>query len=358
MKSLAFTERQTRSGGLSISGGSKGEQEKYETAEVDPSPLEQDVLSTIQIQTLAENVLGPISWSSETEGFIDCPGTEFHTGPNGEQDCIVFLDGIPTVYCFHQSCQEAVADGNRRLRRAIWSNSNRSASIKRPVTEEEVLRQRDVAISQQTAYQSKAARLPILTQFAAPVESWLATSPISIPEDPAEHWRLQLDLFEPADIIWIGRDVRDSSSTCDHFADRFLPVSEWKHQVSVPGLFTCPSTFRTGTFSRCNAAVLRRPFLVVESDVLIKSEVTAVFRWMQQFLRLRAVVDTAGKSLHGWFDFPDHDALMELKSILPFLDCDPALFKPAQPCRLAGGLRNGRHQRLLYLDLASNEKIA
>jgi hypothetical protein len=119
-------------------------------------------------------------------------------------------------------------------------------------------------------------------------------------------------------------------------------------------MFTCPSTFKTGTHSRCNDNVVQRRFLVVESDVLDRNQVCAVFHWLEQFTRLRAIVDTAGKSLHGWFDVPSDSTMDELKIILPVFGCDPALFKQAQPCRLPGALRTDREnkvQSLLYLDL-------
>src|SRR5439155_23633912 len=128
-------------------------------------------------------------------------------------------------------------------------------------------------------------------------------------------------------------------------------VAIWIQGRYCPGKFTCPAVFKDGVHSRSNSNVVRRPYLVVESDVLAKTQVGAVFSWMSQLLTLRAVVDTAGKSLHGWFDFPDKDAEKELRVILPALGCDPALFKPSQPCRLPGALSNGRFQQLLYLDL-------
>jgi hypothetical protein len=91
-------------------------------------------------------------------------------------------------------------------------------------------------------------------------------------------------------------------------------------------------------------------FLVVESDTLSKAEIAAVFGWCRQFLSLRGIVDTGGKSLHGWFDYPTTAQLHELRGILPRLGCDPALFKPSQPCRLPGARRGERVQSLLYLD--------
>ena len=50
---------------------------------------------------------------------------------------------------------------------------------------------------------------------------------------------------------------------------------------------------------------------VVESDTLSKDEVGAVFAYLQRRLHypLHCIVDTAGKSLHGWFDAPRNKLL-------------------------------------------------
>jgi hypothetical protein len=97
---------------------------------------------------------------------------------------------------------------------------------------------------------------------------------------------------------------------------------------------------------------LVRRFLVVESDTLAKDQVGAVFKWLRDKvgLDLVAIVDTAGKSLHGWFRYPAHEfEVEELKLVLPALQCDPKLFTPSQPVRLPGALRDGKRQKLVYL---------
>ena len=45
--------------------------------------------------------------------------------------------------------------------------------------------------------------------------------------------------------------------------------------------------------------------------------------------------------------------MAELKTILPPLGCDPAMFKPSQPCRLPGVYRGPEMQALLYLDIGA-----
>jgi len=66
-------------------------------------------------------------------------------------------------------------------------------------------------------------------------------------------------------------------------------------------------------------------------------------------LNLRAIVDTAGKSLHGWFDYPADEIVADLKLVLPQLGCDPKLFTASQPVRLPGAVRNANYQRLVWL---------
>lgn len=197
---------------------------------------------------------------------------------------------------------------------------------------------------------------PVILSVPHPPEQYFAESPAPLGNNPAGDWRLLLELFQPDDVVWIG----GTTDSCNDEADddrkarcrlHFRPVNDWLFLPRPLGQFTCPSAFKPGSHSRCEANVLARKFLVIESDSLTKPEICSVFHWMQQFTRLRAIVDTAGKSLHGWFDVPPPRSLFELKTILPVLGCDPALFKAPQPVRLPGALRDGKYQSLLYLDL-------
>jgi hypothetical protein len=86
----------------------------------------------------------------------------------------------------------------------------------------------------------------------------------------------------------------------------------------------------------------------------------AVINFLKQRLKLRAVVDTAGKSLHAWFDYPTDPQVAELRVILKELKCDEAMFRPSQPVRLPGVRRYNIDkvsrtfmgiQSLLFLDL-------
>src|SRR5512143_2344028 len=77
-------------------------------------------------------------------------------------------------------------------------------------------------------------------------------------------------------------------------------------------------------------------FLVVEYDTLAKDQVGAIFAYLHRRLhyRLHCIVDTAGKSLHGWFDAPRTKLLENrLKAGLEVLGTDPKMFTYSQPVR-------------------------
>jgi hypothetical protein len=158
------------------------------------------------------------------------------------------------------------------------------------------------------------------------------------------------ELFEDDDIVWIG-DLHHSGQP--YHKDHFRPAREWKAKHYFNHNFISPNVWRRGIYSRCKEAVLRRKYLVVESDILTKDEVGAIFAWARQFMRLRAIVDTGGRSLHAWFEYPqDPEIMSQLEIILPALDCDPKMLNASQPCRMPGVVRREKRgwQELVWLD--------
>ncbi|HZM06005.1 MAG TPA: hypothetical protein VFC44_23635 [Candidatus Saccharimonadales bacterium] len=320
------------------------------------------------LQALAESILGAIAWQDGTTGFCRCPGESQHTHPTHKGDCRVNLDGAPTIFCFHTSCTTDIEQVNKTLRSAAGkaTRGSNSAFKRREPTPEEKQRQRQGMLCEQLKARAVASLPEILKAFEiGPADFW-EMSPFRLLDDAADDWRLLLQLFKPDDVLWIGGKF---DSCADHASEtkkescrrHFRPVADWLKGRQAPEQFTCPNVFKSGTHSRCNDAVRQRRYLVVESDLLAKAEMSAVINWCSQFMRLRAIVDTGGKSLHGWFDAPPPEIEAELKIILPNLGrraeakptLDPALFKVAQPCRLPGAWREpGKiRQALLYLDM-------
>jgi hypothetical protein len=296
---------------------------------------------------IAVNVLGPIEWCSATMGYCECPGKKSHGSKDGAKDCAVYLDRVPTVNCFHGSCKAAVDAANKRLRAAILNPANDVNFSPPRMTAED--RERLAERERKTRWQQRARKaLPtILKKYRWPSAQMLTDSPVNVREDQAEHWKRLLGLFKTDDVVWIGE--RESSGKPENAAN-FRTVNDWLKCEWAPGTFVCPATFKNTSVSRSNENVVERRFVVVESDELTRDEVGAVFRYLvASGMKLRAVVDTAGKSLHGWFEYPGDEMLEELRLLLPALKCDPKMLTASQPARLPGAMRGEKRQRLMFL---------
>jgi len=186
--------------------------------------------------------------------------------------------------------------------------------------------------------------------FRWPVAGILADSPLQVAERDAEdQFRTWLRLWPACSTIWIG-DVYDSGKP--GHATHFRPVAECYQIGPVMGNFTCGSSFKPGCYSRSNENLNGHRFMVIESDTLAKDDMGAIFTYLRRRLRyqLRCIVDTAGKSLHAWFDAPDTKvAENRLKAALTVFGCDPKLFTRSQPVRVPGAYREGKLQRLVWM---------
>jgi hypothetical protein len=200
------------------------------------------------------------------------------------------------------------------------------------------------------ALRAKNALAVIIKDFHLSEEDLLEESPILIPIQPPIHSRLLIQhLFEPGDVIWTG-NTYDSGKPWH--TRHFKTAKEWVEKRSITDPFIVPSTFKPGSVSRSKSNVLLRRYLVVESDTVPAEDFLSIINWCRQFMPLHAVVHTGGKSRHGWFDTTclNPEAWTELRSILPALQADSALFRESQPVRLPGVRRdNGHWQRLLFL---------
>jgi hypothetical protein len=84
-----------------------------------PKALSTGVVNLSDRQRIACELLGAVDWQSGTSGFVPCPGKHLHTTGDGERDCCVDFDGVPTVHCFHNSCRGILSGVNRELRSRI-----------------------------------------------------------------------------------------------------------------------------------------------------------------------------------------------------------------------------------------------
>ena len=326
----------------------------------------------IDPRQVAFQIRGAIDWQTEVSGFCKCPGEAFHTSTNGKKDCRVNVDGAPTIYCFHSSCSAAVAEANRRLRREVnaspWELRLPSGQVLRSgdvlqagglVVPREVVKARAKAEGREAGEQllleslraaAERFRPELFDFFRWPMAQILEDSPLLVAErDADDQFRTWLKLWPACSTVWIG-DVY-SSGKPEH-RTHFRPISEWYQIGPVMGNYTCGSSFKPGSCRRSNENLNGHRFLVIESDSLTRDEVGAVFAYLRRRLHydLHCIIDTAGKSLHAWFDAPRNKVFENrLKAGLQVFGCDPKVFTYSQPVRVPGAWRDGKLQRLIWL---------
>ena len=326
---------------------------------------------------IAAGIVGAIDWQSEVSGYCRCPGESLHTHKTGKKDCRVNVDGAPTIYCFHSSCAATVAETNKRLRRELnaspWALTLPGGKVLRSgdvlqssgtVLRRELLAQGHHAEGHHFSKTDDSEKLVLETLrvnaerfkselfefFKWPFARILEVSPLLVANrDPEDQFRTWLRLWPADSTVWIG-DVYSSGQP--NHATHFRPVSDWYQIGPAMGNYTCGAAFKPGSYRRSNELIQGKRFLVVESDSLKKDEIGAVFAYMNNRLHynLHAIIDTGGKSLHGWFDCPRDKVLEDrLKAALTVFGCDPKLFTYSQPVRVPGAFREGKLQRLVWL---------
>jgi hypothetical protein len=322
---------------------------------------------------IAASIVGAVDWQTEVSGFCRCPGEALHTHQNGKKDCRISVDGAPTIYCFHSSCGPVVAEANKRLRRELGVSSWEITLPGGRVLRNGDVLQSDGSVKTRDIIRGGAAAPPyqaeerlvletvrvlaerfapeMFEMFHWPFAQIVADSPLLVAERDAEdQFRTWLKLWPAHCHVWIG-DVY-SSGRPEH-KTHFRPIADWYQIGPVMGNYTCGSAFQPGSYQRSNANCNGTRFMVLESDTLDKDAVGAVFAYVRRRLRypLHAIIDTAGKSLHAWFTAPRTQNLENrLKVGLTAFGMDPKVFTYSQPVRVPGAFREGKLQRLVWLE--------
>ena len=126
--------------------------------------------------------------------------------------------------------------------------------------------------------------------------------------------------------------------------------SDWRgmlehtsHIVPSPMSSIAGTNLQGKTSPRCLDNTGPRRFLVIEGDSTTRDEQAAVLLHLNKIKPLALVVDSAGKSLHGWF--PTWDETEEKVERFHNYACsiggDPATLTRCQLVRTPGGLRRG-----------------
>jgi hypothetical protein len=187
-------------------------------------------------------------------------------------------------------------------------------------------------------------------------------SPIRPLDDPERDTVLFLQtMYSPDDLVFIGGtfDYAVRGRTL-RTAGEWIDVLQSGH---IPAMFICANPL-TGEMAptkdgkesrRCDAAIQYHRFAIVEFDGLPKQDQACFF--LESGLPVAAIVDTGGKSLHGWIRVDCEDSTEWIRDVhrvfadvLKPLGADPACRNAARLVRLPGAMRdNGKQQRLLYL---------
>jgi len=187
------------------------------------------------------------------------------------------------------------------------------------------------------------------------VDLW-ESSPVRQDEDTASPGALLDALFPGDPLLCVGHTAFDfftaSLSTFATAADAFAQIvpspMTAKHGMTKEGRQSQHTLEATGS----------RRFLVIEGDKLDgepipKDTQAAVLMHLAQSAPLALVVDSGGKSLHGWFFVAGKTD----EQLTPFfrracsLGADPALWTRSQFARMPGGTRdNGNPQPVLFFN--------
>ena len=349
---------------------------------------------------IARELLGNI----DPDGYCQCPGTAQHTGRNAPRDCLLKLDGAPTLYCVHTSCGAAVEGANATLRRRI--HAAESGGEARPVRDfagDGVARPPVAPRSPKYPPYDPAALLALAGRCRRPVTlDWLADrSPVVVPlpslqgqgtgklfitslYEPGEKVLVFTRYFSQGDFLMdagTGESVRLADARAVAAVPSALPaagaegvwfltnpvVGDWKIQPA-----TAPSsTAKWGR--RHGACVTAWRYLLLESDDAPEE------LWLKALcllpLPIVSISTSGGRSVHALVRVDaasklELDAVRDvLRRTLGPLGADCAALSAVRLARLPGCLRLGkkdaagkytRHesptlQRLVWLNPAADE---
>jgi len=164
-------------------------------------------------------------------------------------------------------------------------------------------------------------------------------------------------LFQPGELVCAGKDkgravVRPlEASLGDIHLHQFIVLNPMRGLQAV--------NFRGRSSVRCQNNVGKRRYLVAESDdlSLSKADQAQILTWLTRFAPLVMVVDSGGKSLHGWFRV-DHLRPRNqgrFFAIACLAGADESRWDSSGWLRMPGGTRiekNGSsiHQRILHFN--------
>ena len=284
-------------------------------------------------------------WENETLAYVQCPGLDLHTSPNGRKDCrITINDGkVPTVFCCHNSCRAVVDEKNHEMRSAI----GKLKTIKSTGNHA----RRGMA-SAPSGINSQHALKPI----QKPVH-YLPLAPVELPPPMADGQAIQLaTCFKENELVGIVFGEGDFG------------------KVNSAGVTVAPKPLdddhSNGTYIRVNPMALGGR---TDADVtawrhcLIECDKASLeLQWaaiLASRLPVSVAVHSGGRSVHAWVRVEASTAeefrerartAAQAMEVFEGIKVDRATLNPSRLARLAGRMRGDARQELLGVNLGAS----
>jgi putative DNA primase/helicase len=269
-----------------------------------------------------------IDWETPQLGWLECPGIGRHTGKNHSADCRITLDDgkPPTIFCFHSSCSDEVAEANKRLRSALGKAERKAEPIRHSVVRK-------------------------------PESKRISLEPVTPPQSCGS----ALD--------HINACFDHGENVCVVLADAAGAITNAGGTTLAEDAHTIGNSLKTGVFVRVNPMRnngTRNEDVTAFRHVLIEcDDAPKPLQWaaiVASGLPVSVVVDSGGKSLHAWVrvDAENSEEYRQRgKQAADAMDAfegirvDRACLNPARLARLAGHARGESRQELIALHIGA-----
>ena len=265
----------------------------------------------------------------------------------------------------HSDILQSIPKGNRRVSyREVQDTVQKADRSHSGGTFQPTLRPQPVVRNGKTTFQKIISQSKIHEE----VDLW-ESSPIQIMNDPDQDSRLLLKtLYQPDNLIFIGErhqpgilgaTIRTTAEWIKHFQNDGTTAPH----IIVNPLSGKPALTKSGDKEtlRGDACVKNFRYCLVEFDDMSRED--QIRFWSAVKLPVVALIDSGGKSIHGWVDVRKLSKIetqeqweSEIKvrlyeRILKPLGVDGACSNPARLSRLPGHLRSEKKalQKLLWL---------
>lgn len=287
------------------------------------------------------------TWEDETLAWVQCPGADMHTSPNGRKDCrLTINDGkVPTLFCCHNSCRAAVEEMNHNMRSAIGKLKSTRATGNHA--------RRGIAPAPSGINAHHVPRAVVLSEPAKRVPLAAAALPEPLPDGQALHFATCFREGELAGVVFGAGEFGKPMNKGVTIAPRELDEDH-----------------ANGTYVRVNpmaadgsgdADVTAWRHCLIECD-----EASLELQWaaiVASRLPVSVVVHSGGRSVHAWVRVDASTAeeyrerartAAQAMEFFEGIKVDRATLNPSRLARLAGRMRGDKCQDLLAVNIGAD----